>query len=322
MEHDGGGWAPYVPVAERRAKAARMLAKLRKKGRICEPVTIEGRTIARSFWGKKWCLNLESYSDYDNRLPRGRTYVRNGSVVDLQIRAGEISALVAGSEIYQTQITVHPLPAPHWRAILAECAGKVASLVELLQGRLSDAVMDLVTRHDTGLFPAPEQIDFRCNCPDYSSMCKHVAATLYAVGARLDQQPELLFLLRGVDPRELIDQAASMSITQLQPTADALQQMDDAGLTALFGIDFGEPPAFGETDPTAATLPPIKNTAPKRQARQNDTVTAAALIARGIPRHMVQNWLRCGVLSRTNERGSYRSTAQTEARILAYLQRR
>ena len=197
---DGGGWAPYVPVAERRRQAERMLASLKKKGRICQPVVIDGRAIARTFWCKNWCEHLESYSDYASRLPRGRTYARNGSVIDLQIAAGKISALVAGSDIYKVDISVQPIEQGLWQAILDECAGKVASLVELLQGRLSSAVMDVVARPGTGLFPVPQQIRFHCSCPDAASMCKHVAASLYGVGARFDSEPELLFRLRGVDP--------------------------------------------------------------------------------------------------------------------------
>src|SRR6516165_2714205 len=95
------GFRPYVPVAQRRAQAAREVAKRQKKGQTVSPVVIEGRAIATTFWGKAWCDNLESYSDFANRLPRGRTYVRNGSVIDLQITPGQIKALVSGSEIYK-----------------------------------------------------------------------------------------------------------------------------------------------------------------------------------------------------------------------------
>src|SRR5687768_2102411 len=95
---------PYVSVAQRRAKAAREAAKLQKKGQQSAPILIEGRCISTTFWGKAWCENLESYSDFDNRLPRGRTYVRNGSVVDLKINPGEVIALVSGSSLYRIKI--------------------------------------------------------------------------------------------------------------------------------------------------------------------------------------------------------------------------
>ena len=117
-------WKPYVPVAERRRKAARHVQKLAKKGETVTPVIVEGRTIARTFWGKAWCENLERYSDYENRLPRGRTYVRNGSVVDLKIARGEIAAMVSGSEIYKVKITITPASQPVWKALCKDCAGQ------------------------------------------------------------------------------------------------------------------------------------------------------------------------------------------------------
>src|SRR5208283_1602530 len=202
------GWyydyKPYVSVAERRQKAQREMEKRRKQGHAVSPVAIAGRTIARTFWGKAWCENLESYSDYENRLPRVRTYVRNGSVVHLEIQPGKISALVAGSELYSVEITITPLTRAHWESIKHECSGQIGSLVELLQGRLSKSVMEVVTRHDKGLFPKPTEIRMSCSCPYWAGMCKHVAAVMYGVGSRLDEKPDLLFLLRKVDHLELI----------------------------------------------------------------------------------------------------------------------
>jgi uncharacterized Zn finger protein len=190
------GFRPYVSVAARRARAARELAKLRKNGRAMSPIAIEGRKIASTFWGKAWCDNLERYSDYANRLPRGRTYARNGSVVDLQIGPGRVTALVSGSAMYDVQVTVGPVPQARWSAICKDCSGAIDSLVELLQGRFSKGVMTRLCEEKTGMFPSPKDIRFTCSCPDWASMCKHVAAVLYGVGARLDRQPELLFTLR------------------------------------------------------------------------------------------------------------------------------
>ena len=180
-------WQPYVTVGERRRQAARKLSELKKQGRPVSPVTVEGRKIAKSFWGMSWCSNLERYSDYANRLPRGRSYVRNGSVVDLQITRGKVAAMVAGSELYKVEIGIAPVSAVHWRAICRDCAGTVDSLVELLQGRLAKSVMDRVCRQGDGLFPSPREIKLSCSCPDWAGMCKHVAAVLYGIGARLDQ---------------------------------------------------------------------------------------------------------------------------------------
>ena len=201
---------------------------------------IEGRLIANSFWGKSWCENLERYSDYANRLPRGRTYVRNGSVVDLQIGKGELKAHVAGSELYTVSIVIAPVAAARWKAIAKDCAGGIDSLVELLQGRLSKAVMDRVCRKEDGLFPAPKDIKLSCSCPDSASMCKHVAAVLYGVGARLDEKPEHLFTLRAVDVADLlvhVDQGNSR--TRKAPTA--AKHIADDDVSALFGLEMAEP---------------------------------------------------------------------------------
>jgi uncharacterized Zn finger protein len=350
-DDDYGGWPPYVPVAERRRLAARKLEALRKKGKICQPVVIEGRAIARTFWGKNWCDHLEAYSDYANRLPRGRTYVRNGSVIDLQIAAGKIQALVAGSEVYEVSIDVHALAQDIWHSLLQDCAGKVASLVELLQGRLSSAVMAIVTRRAGGLFPSPEQIDFRCSCPDAAFMCKHVAAVLYGIGARLDAQPELLFLLRGVDPLELIGQTAGL-IGQDTPGAPGdNQRLQTTDLSGLFGIELDETPATALTSPSApqqaGAAVPAPVTARQRasgtrvaakpaSAREGSrsagktksapkparTVTARALALRSIPYHMMQSWLKSGALLRTETRGVYQVTKRTEKEIKSYLERR
>ncbi len=198
------GWKPYVSVAERRRQAMREIDKRRKKGHAVSPVIVDGRTIVKTFWGKSWCENLERYSDYANRLPRGRTYVRNGSVVDLQIKPGSIQALVSGSELYEITLKIAPVGKQRWKSICEDCAGAIDSLVELLQGRFSKGVMERICRQSEGLFPSPAEIKLSCSCPDWAGMCKHVAAVLYGVGARFDHQPELLFRLREVDEKELI----------------------------------------------------------------------------------------------------------------------
>ena len=243
-------WPAYVPVAERRRQAEREAAKLRKKGQTLAPVRIEGRAIAGTPWGKAWCSNLESYRDYESRLPRGRTYVRNGSVIDLQIGRCEVKALVSGSSIYKVAIGIGAVPAAQWRALCADCAGRIDSLVELLQGRLSKGVMDRMSRQGDGLFPKPSEIRFSCTCEDHASMCKHVAAALYGVGARLDERPELLFRLRGVDAGDLL--------ADLDGAAPALRPagartLEDEDVSALFGLDLAGP---GDADGGLAGPPP------------------------------------------------------------------
>ncbi|MBI5526825.1 MAG: SWIM zinc finger family protein [Deltaproteobacteria bacterium] len=254
-------WRPYVSVAARRRKAAAGMQKLRKKGHPVSPVVIEGREIASTFWGRAWCENLERYSDFANRLPRGRTYVRNGSVVDLQIAPGGVKAIVSGSEMYKVAVTVAGVPKRQWSSICCDCAGGIDSLVELLQGRFSKGVMERICRDRTGLFPAPAEIKFSCSCPDWAYMCKHVAAVLYGIGARLDDKPELLFKLRQVDEKDLIARAgAGVPLSKTGPAAEKV--LGAEGLPEMFGIEMAESAA----PPPARTRK--KARAPRSKRRQ------------------------------------------------------
>jgi uncharacterized Zn finger protein len=256
MARGHGGWAPYVPVAERRRKAEREMAKLRKKGHPVAPVRIEGRTIATTFWGKAWCDNLESYRDYENRLPRGRTYVRNGSVVDLQIAPLQVKAMVSGSSIYTVTVSIKAVPKARWQSLCRDCASGIDSLVELLQGRFSGAVMERLCRQGNGLFPEPLEIRFSCSCPDSAAMCKHVAAVLYGIGSRLDEEPELLFRLRCVDERDLVaDLDPAVPLSKTAPAAGRLLEVDD--VSALFGLDMAGEEGAGRlgSDAPAASRP-------------------------------------------------------------------
>jgi uncharacterized Zn finger protein len=299
-------WAPYVSVAERRRKAAGEMAKLAKKGQPISPVVVQGRAIATTAWGKAWCANMESYSDYSNRLPRGRTYVRNGSVVDLQITPGTVAARVSGSSIYRTTITVKQVPKPKWQQICADCAGGIDSLVELLQGRFSRGVMDRLCRQGDGLFPVPKDIHFDCSCPDGATMCKHVAAVLYGVGARFDSKPELLFTLRQVDPAELLSKAGSGVVTA--PAAGE-RTLDGGDIGALFGLEMDgsiaataaapiQPQAAARpvraarptTKPARARDPASRLLAALRQAGSLDN--AAARAATGLDAEAVRSLLR------------------------------
>src|SRR5580658_1583857 len=238
MAYDDWGWKPYVPVSERRRKALREIEKRRKKGHPVSPIIIEGRAIAKTFWGKSWCENLERYSDYANRLPRGRTYVRNGSVVDLQIQPGSIQALVSGSQLYEVTLKIAPVAKHRWKSICQDCAGAIDSLVELLQGRFSKAVMERICRQNAGLFPSPKEIALSCSCPDWADMCKHVAAVLYGIGARFDRQPELLFRLHDVDHAELITKAGTASSLAKAPAASKI--LGGGDLSGIFGLDMAQ----------------------------------------------------------------------------------
>jgi uncharacterized Zn finger protein len=236
---------------------------MKKAGRRVAPIEIAGRKIAATFWGDAWCKNLESYSDYSNRLPRGRTYVRNGSVIDLQIEPGHVRSLVSGSDLYKVDIKVKPLAKRRWTGIKGKCAGQIDSLVELLQGSISKGVMEIVTRKGEGLFPSPAEISLSCSCPDWAIMCKHVAATLYGVGARLDHEPEVLFTLRNVDPAEMVEAAL-----ERPPSAGKSRRrkvLPSDALSSVFGVDIDTGGA------SQADLAPTKKRRRVGQAKKKPT---------------------------------------------------
>ena len=263
----GYGFGPYVSVADRLKKARKHATKAAEKaGRTCSPVEIEGRKFAQTFWGAGWCDHLESYSDISNRLERGRRYVRNGSVVDLWIEPGKVHAIVAGSDVYKIEIEIKSLAKPRWEAIKSKCAGQIGSMVELLQGKLSKGVMEIIANRDQGLFPAPKEIDMDCSCPDGARMCKHLAAVLYGIGARFDHSPELLFTLRGVDHLDLIAQVDhAPAITPGKPKRKTLATTD---LSDVFGIELGgnEPPPVAPLPSPEQVLPSTQ--VPKTRARK------------------------------------------------------
>jgi len=275
-------WYPYVSVAERRASAKIAMEKLRKKkGLNVQPVEISGRKIASSFWGKGWCDHIESFQDYANRLPRGRSYVRNGSVCHLEIKPGSIEAMVSGSEIYNVAITIAPIAQAKWKAVKAACAGQIGSLIDLLRGKLASGVMEVVSHRSTGLFPQPREIRFRCDCPDSAKMCKHIAAVLYGVGARLDHAPEVLFHLRGVNYEEMVDVSSAIKVAT--GAKSSRRRLAGTGLDDIFGIDLADTGAYsGSTiDSNAAVLdklrqPAAKQSSPKKaKARPADPVQDA-----------------------------------------------
>jgi len=247
-----GGWdyfPTYVSVGEKKARSSLALAKLlRKTKRAAEPVVApRTRQMAATFWGRAWCDNLERYADLANRLPRGRSYLRNGSVLDLVISAGRVEGFVAGSELYRVTITIAPLAKTRWRRVVARCTGRIGSLVGLLRGELSDDVMAVLTEARGGLFPEPRDLILDCSCPDWADVCKHVAAVLYGVGIRLDARPELFFLLRQVDQAELLTSATADAVSRHRPAAGKRIARDR--LSAVFGIELDDPPAVPATRP-------------------------------------------------------------------------
>lgn len=305
-------YKPYVSAEQRRAEARRQLEKLEKAGRTIEPLgELSHRTkIATSFWGRAWCDHLENFSDYDNRLPRGRTYVRNGSVLHLSIEKGKITALVQGSELYEQVIQIKPLAAAKWNRIKKRCQGGVGSLIELLQGEVSDEIMAAVTDPADGLFPTPKEIGTECSCPDWADLCKHLAAILYGVGAKLDREPELLFTLRGVDHRELIDEVAVTTAIAATSRPGRRRTLNPSALGDVFGIELEAPPEDSPAKTTPRKTQKRKDSETQTpQARQSETrpafeATAASVkmlrTEIGLSRAEFAEWVGVSVQSVTN----------------------
>lgn len=261
-------WAPRKSAAQRRAESARKIKEAARRGTPMSPVVLAGRKIAETFWGQAWCDNLERYQDFAYRLDRGRSYLRSGSVIDLKIEAGKVAAKVSGSSLYSVVIQIDAVKPEAWRAIQRDCAGGIGSRLDLLAGRLSEPVMTRLCAERTGMFPAPSSIKFTCSCPDYATMCKHVAATMYGVGARLDNSPELLFTLRKVSADELI--ASALSELPAKPAARRV--LATGGLAALFGLELAEPAPARAAKPAA---PATRSAAPTTKAAAATTKSPA-----------------------------------------------
>ena len=242
------GFPRYVSVGEKQQRSKKKLEQLMKKNKDIKPVIIEGATLAKTWWGKAWNRNLEAYADYSNRIGRGRSYVRCGSVLDLQIQEGNIKALVQGSDSdpYSIVIKIKSLEKTIWEEIKDFCAGKLDSLQELLMGKFPEALGEIFTAHGKGLFPSPKEIDFDCSCPDWASMCKHVAATLYGIGARLDHEPNLFFLLRKIEIGDLISETIRDKTEELLTRAKrkSLRIIEGQDLSSVFGIELDSAPGF------------------------------------------------------------------------------
>jgi uncharacterized Zn finger protein len=234
------GYKPYKPVAAKKADARQKLAKLKKQNPDISPVVIEGRKIAVTWWGAAWNKNLESYADFANRIGRGRSYVKNGMVLDLQIGPGVVTAMVSGSRKnpYEVEINIDKLSERRWQNIVNQCSRRIAGISDLVEGKFPEDLAEIFLKQELGLFPAPSEIHLDCSCPDWARMCKHVAAALYGVGARLDQDPMLFFTLRGIDFSELLKKSVDEKIDSMLKNAGkkSARTIDDADITGLFGL--------------------------------------------------------------------------------------
>lgn len=226
-------------TAELRRNRESSQKKAREKGQVLEPVVISGKTIAKSWWGQAWCRNLEQYADFESRLDRGMRYVRTGAVLDLKIQKGKVLAKVQGSRKapYKVEIRISPLSEEKCQAILQKCGKRIENLEALAAGNFPLELKELFTGQD-GLFPTPKEISFTCSCPDWALMCKHVAAALYGIGARLDTQPALFFQLRGIDIDRFLDVAVANKVEAMLKNAQKPSQriLNDADLGSLFGV--------------------------------------------------------------------------------------
>jgi uncharacterized Zn finger protein len=230
-------WKPYVSVAEQRAQAELEAKKLKKQGRKLNPIRIASHKIASTFWGIAWCDNLMLYADWANRMPRGRSYARNGSIIDLQIKEGKITSLVRGSSLYDIQITIDKLPSETWANIRQSCGQDIRSLIDLMRGKLPTNVLERLCNGQQGMFPSPEEVKISCSCPDYATLCKHAAATLYGVGHLLDSRPEIFFQLRGVDQNDLVSEALNHDPTAQLSSQDSATELAPEDLESIFGIN-------------------------------------------------------------------------------------
>ena len=263
-------WWSYEDAKEQKAELQRQLERRIQRGESLVRVEApQGRKLAEKFWGQAWQRHLESYADYETRLPRGRSYLRQGQVYNLEIEEGVVRAEVAGSAMYEVCINFDKLSIARWEVIKQACAGQGMSLLDLLSGKVGEAVLRVITDRDEALFPLPKEIHLNCNCPDHAGLCKHAAAVLYAIGLRFDAEPELFFKLRGVDYRELLDQAAAGMTADALSTDAATISGDD--LASVFGIDMD----LGLAPESEAALSAPPKTKPAKKAAMSPTKKAA-----------------------------------------------
>lgn len=225
-------------TSELKKRSAESIRREKGKGSALEPVCVTGRTIAKNWWGQAWCSNLEQYADYASRLDRGKRYIRTGAVLDLKIETGKIRAKVQGTRKtpYKIEIRISPLSEEKCQEIIKKCSRKIENLENLLSGTFPEELKELF-QGNNGLFPEPKEISFNCSCPDWALLCKHVAAALYGVGVRLDNNPALFFQLRGINMDHFIDVTLANKVeTMLENAGNFSSRIIEGNVDSLFGV--------------------------------------------------------------------------------------
>lgn len=227
-------------AAELRRKAEQSKKRSADSKKALEPVLIDGRQIAKTWWGEAWCTNLENYADYRNRIGRGKRHVRADTVIDMKMKGGTIKARVQGSRRtpYRVEIEIDPMPEARYKAVLKSLDSRIENLEALVNGDFPMAMKSLFTDLKSGLFPNPREIHFTCSCPGWASMCKHVAAVLYGIGNRLDHDPLLFFAMRGIDVSDFIQRSVKDKLSSMLKNADTHSHriIDDQSVEELFGV--------------------------------------------------------------------------------------
>jgi len=195
------------------------------------------RGFGLTWWGEAWVTALEERARLDpNRLPRGRSYARGGTVGELTIAPGEVRAAVQGRRVrpYQVRVRVRVLEAEEWDRVLDAVAAQLGHAAALLDGELLPEVADDVRSAGTDLLPGPGELQPRCSCPDWADPCKHAAAVCYLVAGALDADPFSLLLLRGRRRDEVLAglRARRRSVEVTMAAPDRSQPGTDPGVDA------------------------------------------------------------------------------------------
>jgi uncharacterized Zn finger protein len=188
--------------------------------------------FAREWWGKRWIEVLESFQ-IGARLVRGRSYARRGQVADLDIRKGEIRARVQGSrsEAYQVTIRLKRINRPGWKKIAESLKKRPIHLARLLSGNMPQAMEEIFEENRLSLFPERHgDLRTECSCPDWSNPCKHIAAVYYLLAEQFDNDPFLLFRIRGMGRKaffDLLEEGSLQGKETISPASDIPNAMPD-----------------------------------------------------------------------------------------------